>query len=287
MNGMRTVSTVSVAFVLALMPLSARSTPPTRTDKIRTVFISAVDAKGESVTDVTAADLTVKEGGKDRAIATLQAATGPVQMSILVDDGGSGSFQQGVVTMLTLMLGHAEYAISLLNPQPIKLADYSTDRSTLNEALARLVQRGRIQQDGFQLVEAVSWSARELIKRKAPRPVIVLITNGGEPPGGGASRDFILADLKASRASLNVIYVNGIDFGKVLSEGPKNSGGLLENASSNRAIDTAMAKIAANLLHQYVLTYTLPEGTKLDERLQVTTTRKGIRVLAPQKIADK
>ena len=275
-----------VALVLSFTSLAARAEPGPRADRIRTVFVSAVDGKGASVTDLTAADLTVKEGGKDRAVTSLQAATGPVQLCILVDDGGSGSFQAGVVSILNRMIGHAEYAISLLNPQPVRLAEYVTDPPTLNAALSKLIQRGRIQQDGEQLIEAVSWSAKDLAKRKAPRPVIIVLTNGGEPMASEA-RDAILADLKASGTSLNVIYINGVGFGKVLGEGPKNSGGVLENASSNQAIDTAMAKIANNLLHQYVLTYTLPDGTKPDERLQVSATRKGITLLAPTRIADK
>ena len=59
----------------------------------RTVYFSAFDAKGTAVTDLTAADLAVKENGKDRAIASVVAATEPILVSILVDDGGSGGFQ--------------------------------------------------------------------------------------------------------------------------------------------------------------------------------------------------
>jgi len=48
-----------------------------------------------------------------------------------------------------------------------------------------------------------------------------------------------------------------------------------------------LAKIADNLLQQYVLTYTLPDGVKPDERFSLTTSRKGITLLAPSRVADK
>ena len=54
--------------------------------------------KGVHVANLTAADLTVKEGGKDRAIEALRPARAPMQLSILVDDGGTGGFLGVVVS---------------------------------------------------------------------------------------------------------------------------------------------------------------------------------------------
>ena len=57
-----------VLFVLgtAVVGLAGRLTAkPAETP--RTVYLSAVDGKGAPVTDLTTADLVVKEGGQDRA----------------------------------------------------------------------------------------------------------------------------------------------------------------------------------------------------------------------------
>ena len=48
---------------------------------LRTVYFSAVDGNGVHVTDLTAAELTVKEGGKDRVIEAVKPATAPMQIS--------------------------------------------------------------------------------------------------------------------------------------------------------------------------------------------------------------
>src|SRR5258708_896568 len=113
-------SVVCAGFALAL---AGRVTAGS--DVLRTVYFSAVDASGARVTDLTPADLTVKEGGKDRAIDAVGPATAPMQVFVIVDDGGTGAFQAAVARFIEATLGHAQYAISVMNPQPNKVANFS------------------------------------------------------------------------------------------------------------------------------------------------------------------
>src|SRR5438128_900305 len=85
--------------VVVAVGLTGR-TAATTADTMRTVYISATDAKGAPVTDLTAADLVVKDGGQDRIIASLKEATAPMDVAILVDDDGSGFYQAGVLQLL-------------------------------------------------------------------------------------------------------------------------------------------------------------------------------------------
>ena len=98
-------------FLTLSLTLLATATGTARpgADVLRTVYFSAVDAKGVHVTDLTAADLTVKEGGKDRAIEALRPARAPMQLSILVDDGGTGGFQGAVSQFIRATFGRAEF----------------------------------------------------------------------------------------------------------------------------------------------------------------------------------
>jgi hypothetical protein len=220
----------------------------------------------------------------ERPVATLRPATGALQISILVDDAGQGFYEGPVGYFVGRMMQRAEIAISMLNPQPFKLVDYTTDPSALLAAVKKLTQRGRIQHDGRQVAEAVAWAARELRNREARRPVILVVTATGES-GTLEIDDFILRDLKASGASLHVVHVNGVDLGMVLSEGPMYSGGMLANAANTESMRDALSRIAASLQSQYELTYVLPDGTRPNDRLQLQTTRKGVTLLAPQRIA--
>jgi hypothetical protein len=279
---MKRILTSSTVFLACGLVLTAAPRP----DVLRTVYFSAVDAKGAPVTDLTEADLAVKEGGKDRPIASVKPATAPMQLYLLVEDAGSGWFQAAVAQLIQATFGRAVFAISVLNPQPIKVADFTTDGDTLRAAVGRMGQRGKILGDGEQIISAVSEAARELQKRKAGRASIVVLTVVGEKALSDQA-DEALNWLKSSGASLNVVYLTGLDLGKVLGDGPKQSGGMIQTANGNGGLGPVVAKITDSLLHQYVLTYNIPDGVKLNEKLSLTTSRKGITLFAPSRLPDK
>jgi hypothetical protein len=62
---------------------------------------------------------------------------------------------------------------------------------------------------------------------------------------------------------------------------------MIEQVTGNLALAPMLKKVADNLLNQYVLTYTLPDGVKPNEKLQLSTTRKGVKLIAPTKLPDK
>jgi hypothetical protein len=83
---------------------------------------------------------------------------------------------------------------------------------------------------------------------------------------------------------LNVVYVSNADIGQVIGDGPRQTGGRIQQAAGANGVQPAVQKIIDVLLNQYVLTYTLADGVKPADRLSVTTTRKGITLYAPQRI---
>ena len=273
----------SVLFTGLAMPMTGHAKGA---DTQRTVYFSALDSKGTPVTDLTAADLAVKEGGKDRAIANVAAATAPIQVSLLVDDAGTGAFQGPVVQFVETMMGHGQFSIRAFNPQPSKLTDFTEDVGALKTALAGIGARGKVASTGDQMVDAVAEAATELQRRKAARAAIIVLTVGGEKPQSNQAESTLNA-LKNSGASLSVVHLSGIDLGQVLGDGPKRSGGVIQQLPSGVVPGPVLAKIADNLLKQYELTYTLPDGVKPNERLSLTTSRKGITLLAPSRLPDK
>ena len=287
MKPILTLSTVFLAFAVTLTTLAAGASPAAPpADVLRTVYFSAVDENGAHVTDLTAADLTVKEGGKDRVIDDVKPATAPMQVSFLVDDGGTGGFQAAVGQFIQATFGRAEYAVRVLQPQAIKVQDFTKNGDELRAALGRMGQRGRVHPDNEQIIAGVLDAAKELRQREARRPSIIALTITGEKALAD-SADETLNALKASGASLSVVYLAGVELGKVLGDGPKQSGGIIQQVTGNLALSPTLAKVATNLLNQYVLTYTVPDGVKLNERLSLSTTRKGVKILAPTKLPDK
>jgi hypothetical protein len=272
--------------VLPLLLASAALTAGTRADVVRTVHFTAVDGNGVHVPDLTAADLAVKEGGKDRGISAVKPATAPMQLSILVDDGGTGGFQAALSQFIQATFGRAEYAIRVLSPQAIKVVDFTQNGDDLRAAIMRVGPRGRIQVDTEQIIAGVSDAAKELQERRAQRASIIVLTAAGEKTQSDLS-DEAMDALKSSGASLSVVYVTGVSLGRVLGDGPRHSGGAIEQVTGNIGLPPALAKLAANLRNQYVLTYTVPDGVKLNERFALSTTRKGVKLIAPTRLPDK
>jgi hypothetical protein len=282
------VPVVFAAFALTVTGRVASTAGPAavQVEARRTVYFSAVDDKGAAVTDLTAADLLVKEGGKERRIVGIQPATAPMQVAIFVDDAGTGAFQTAVAQFFDATQGHAQYSVSIMNPQPIRLMNYTADYAPLRAAIGRLGQRGRVLVDGEQIIEAVGGAAKELQQLRAARPVIVVLTVGGEKPLSDIA-DAALDNLQSSGASLHVLYVTGNVLGKVLGDGPKLSGGMIQQASPGVVLGPVLGKISDNLMHQYLLGYTLPDGVKPSDKLSLTTSRKNVKILAPTRLPDK
>jgi hypothetical protein len=276
-----------VASTIALTGGATGAVEPIRVaDVTRRIYISATDGSGAPVTDLTAADISIKEGGKDRAVESLQPAAGSMQVAILVDDAGSGAFQAAVAQFLQRTLARGQFSITLLNPQASMLVDFTSETPALKEALGRLGKRGRIEVDGDQMLDAIDRAAKALQQRKAERGVVVALTlTGGKPDAIEPSK--VLDTVRASGAMLNVVHLLGADVGQVMGDGPAQSGGRIEQAGNGNGIIPAVIKIAESLQTQYVVTYTIPDGTSLSDRIAVSTSRKGIKLTAPTRITTK
>ena len=274
---------LAVSLVL-LTTASVTARPPA--DVTRTVHFSAIDGKGVHVTDLTEADLTVKEGGKDRAISAVRPSTMPMHVSILIDDGGTGGFQAALAQFIQQTFGRAEYSIRVLSPQAIKVAEFTRDGDELRNVVRRMGPRGRIQVDTEQIIAGVSDAAKELIERRARRAAIIALTAAGEKTQSDLA-DEALEALQNSGASLSVVYVTGIELGRVLGDGPRHSGGIIEQVTGNTALTPAIMKLSETLNNQYMLTYTLPDGVKPNERFALSTSRKGVKLIAPTRLPDK
>lgn len=272
--------------------------------RTRTFYITASDSKGQPIPDLTPADFVVKEAGKEREILKAEVATTPLQVAIIVDDNGTGLFRFALGQFLQKLLGHGEFAISSVTGQSMKLVDYTSSVDALNTALGRLSPRPGTP-DGGQLIEGISEAAKELVKRRAPRPVIVALTVGGEEHSPISAHD-VLETLKDSGASLNVISVAGqtlrstvsssnpgdaldgaLNLGEVLGDGPKQSGGRRDEIVASAGIVQGLQLLADELLHQYMISYSLPDGVKPSDRINVSVKRKGVVLRAPSRIPDK
>jgi VWFA-related protein len=270
----------------------------------RRVHVFAVDKAGAPITDLTAADFTVKENGKEQAIDRVGPATGVLQIAILVDDNGTGLFRVGVARFIETLLNRAEFSISTVTGQMLKLVDYTSNAQPLSEAIGKLNARPSTN-DGGQLLDGISEAALELEKREARRPVIVALTVGGQEHSTLPAHH-VLDNLRKSGASLHVLTVvnntlrsqpaattaagllgENMNLSEVLGDGPKQSGGARNEIIAAASVLTGLQELAEALKRQYVIEYTLPAGVRPSDKLSVSVKRKGVTLHAPTRVPDK
>lgn len=289
---------------LVLLASLAASAGAALEPQTRRVYVTASGAKGAPVTDLTAADFAIKEGGKAREIVKVAPATGLIQIAVLVDDNGTGIFRYAVGKFIESLLGRAEFAVSTVTGQMLRLVDYTTSGQSLSEAIGKLNARPATN-DGGQLLDGISETAKELERRKAPRPVIVALTVGGVEHSTLPAHH-VLDNLRQSGASLHVITVvnstlrsqsnpttaaglmeENMNLSEVLGDGPKQSGGRREEIVAAAGVVSGLQQLADALKTQYLIEYSLPEGVKPSDKLSVSVKRRGVSLHAPTKIPDR
>ena len=75
--------TLAAATVL-LAPVANLAAETAATE--RTVYVTVTDGKGAAVPDLTAADLVVKEGGKEREITKASPASAKMRLTLAVEE---------------------------------------------------------------------------------------------------------------------------------------------------------------------------------------------------------
>ena len=136
------------------------------------------------------------------------------------------------------------------------------------------------------MLDAIDRASKALQQRKAEWAVVVAMTlTGGKPES--IEPNHVLSSLRTSGAMLNVVHLIGAEVGMVMGDGPRQSGGRIKLAGNGNGIIPAALRIAESLLTQYAVTYTISDGTRLSDRIAISTSRKGVKLTAPTRITTQ
>jgi VWFA-related protein len=300
---MRRMLALSASTALFVAGLGAESPRQAGTQEglARTVYVSVLDKNELPVTDLGPDDFVVKEGGKTRAVVEAGVANVPLRIALLIDDNGTGIFRYGVVKFIERLQGRAEFALSTVNGQNQKLVDYTADVNLLTAAIGQLSARPGTN-DGGQLLEGIFETAKDFQKRQARRPVIVVLTVGGEEHSTLPARH-VLEELQKSGAALHVVAINSsalrptatvsragalleenLNLSEVLGDGPKQSGGKREEIIASAGVVVGLQQLAEALRNQYAVSFSRTEPPKSSDKLSVSVKRSGLTVRAPMKL---
>ncbi len=176
-----------VAFTLALvLALAAVLVPDTRASaqaggRERTLFVSALDGKGEPIEGLTPADVIVREDGVRREVLRISRATEPIDIALLVDNSAAAEdaishMREALSRFVSKMAGNNQIAIVALADRPTILVDYTSDQKALANGIGRLFAMST---SGMTLLDAIVETSRGLARRETPRAAVVPVINDG------------------------------------------------------------------------------------------------------------
>ena len=279
------ITALAVAAACACPSLA--SAQPKQTD----VYVSVLDAKGEPATGLTAEDFRVREDGTAREVLKAGPATEPLTVALLVDDSQATTpatqmIREAVDAFITALSGKAEISIVTFGERPTIVADYSTDPIKLKEAAKRIFPRAGA---GAYLMDAIVDVSRGFKKREAKRPVIAVLMMESDVEFSNRHYDNVLKELQTGGGTLHVVAL-GVPPGSMSDEirnrdqvvalGTERTGGRRDNVIALTAAAPRMKQLAAELTHQYVVTYARPETLIPPEKIEVTVSKPGLTARA-------
>jgi len=264
----------------------------------RQLYVTATDSKGVPITDLTAADIQVKENGKDREVSKVEPASETMTVAIMVQDNLTvdSGVRKGLFAFVQSTFKNAQTSLIVTGLKNNAQVDYTSDGNKLVAGINSLTM-APVKEEAH-IAEGIFEVAKELKARKVTRSAIVVACIHSTQISA-MSTDQVLNALRDAGSVMYAIVVPGgttmaTSLGqmgdtegsdKVLGDGPKQSGGRqIEIEGSTLGFEPRFQNVADELMHQFVVTYTLPDGVKPDNKVSVSTKRKGINLHAPTRI---
>jgi VWFA-related protein len=292
-SSMRMTLSRRLAFALATAVALASVIGSSRThaqagDRERTLFVSALDEKGEPIEMLAPGDVIVREDGVRREVLRVSRATEPIDIALLVDNSASADdsithMRDALRRFTGKMAGNNQIALVALADRPTILVDYTSDLKRLENGIGRLFP---MSMSGMTLLDAIVEVSRGLGRRETPRVAIVAVINDGVEFTNRYYRD-VIEVLTTASAPLHAITVGNFHItgdeatrerAYVLDQGTRDSGGQRVTLLSPMGLTTALDKLARELSSQYKVIYGRPQSLIPPDKLEVTSARRGVTV---------
>ena len=263
----------------------------------RSVYVTVVDKQGQAVPGLAPADFSLKEGGKDREIESVEPAAEKMRLALMVDETliAQGGVRAGMAEFVQRMCPIAEISLIVIGIRNETAVDFTSDLNALIDGIRNLSLNK--DQRLSMVPEGVLDAARRFEQAKPARPVIVLIATEGDQ-STGEDPETILTHLARSGALFSVVAVGGgavsgarvgglvemAATSRLIDGGTRQSGGRCVNIIALTGFTKALQQVADDLSSQYRITYTLPDGAAPSDRISVSLKRKGLTLRAPTRI---
>jgi hypothetical protein len=256
------------------------------------MYVSVLTEQGAPVPDLGPSDFIIREDNVAREVLRVAPASQPMQVAVLVDNSAAArndiaNIRRGLHDFINVMMmqpdltGKNEMAITTLADRPTIVTDYTTNAAELHKGVDRIFSQPG---SGVLLLEGIIEICKGFKSREATRPVIVAITTQGTE-FSERYHDLVLDPLKASGASFHALVIGPISSGMsdaererdiVLDQGTTLTGGRRDNVLTSMSLEPKLKELAAELTHQYLVTWAHPESLIPPERTTVAAVRPGL-----------
>ena len=278
---------VVLAFCVAAGTLAAPDALVAQTPQ-RAVYVSVTDPAGNPVPGLGPSDFIVREDNVSREVLSVAPVDEPMQLAVLLDISQAAEafvrdYRNALTAFITAVTndttpkGKHQIALVGIAGRPTILRDYSSDPTPLLKSAQSVFS---MPDTGTYLLDGIIETSQGIAKREATRPVIVAIITEG-PELSNRPYDLVLQTLTASGAALHVVKVgsprnNSYDRAMVIDQGTRTSGGRNEDLLASTALPNMMKKLAADLTHQYRVTYARPQTLIQPETVTVAAAKPGL-----------
>ena len=247
------------------------------------MYVSVLNKEGAPVPNLGPADFVVREDNRTREILSVEPATAPMQVALLVDNSSrsrnnirdirdaTNEFIKGMTSGVV----RNEVAVVAVAERPTVLVDYSADQPKLLAGAGRIFTQS---DSGAYLLDGLFEVSQGFKKREASRPVIVAISTNG-PELSTRYHDQIVSALRGVGAAFSVVMVGppptdvlsseGRERAATLSQGTQDTGGRYDNVLAASALAGRLKQVASELTHQYLVTYARPDTLIPPERVTI------------------
>jgi len=231
--------------------------------------VAVTDASNRFVLGLQKEDFTLLDDGVEQTISHFSGEDAPLSIGLAFDESGSMDYKlrtsRDAAAQLLQTLNGSDEAFLVVFNETVKLAvGFTTHTEELQTALKNAQPGGLT-----AMLDAVSFSLREMKNAKNPRKAIVIVSDGGDN-----SSQYTAAQIEALVREADVqIYAMGVfepmfDLGivtglsaaevsgpRLLSEIASQTGGRAFAASLSSDLPAVAARIAIELRNQYVIGY--------------------------------
>ena len=252
--------------------------------------VSVIDRRGNAITNLNLEEFELRVDGMPRPLTDLTRSETSVRLAMLFDNSGSLDAarefekQAAIRFFRKVMRSKDEAAIYSIETDPYLAQPLTSDIIRLQQTIALF---GR-PEGGTSLFDAIV-NASTYLRPYTGRRVIVIVSDGIETTSNHTDFDAVVQRVLADDCQVYVVQTGLYDGANLralaaerrMEQLTSQTGGAVYLPKSTSELDVAFDQIAADLAHQYVLSY-YPGVENRDGRLHVldlkVKTRNDVRV---------